>query len=117
MLETVIVLVLIALLAAAGWAAVLLEWQVIALAGAACAAFGFALGVPTGFYYHVLLYRFLQPRGLLPRGWYWHPMRYHDHLQAHERPSVHRWMYAGGAGFVLIVLGLAFCLFGILLAK
>src|SRR5215204_5262438 len=80
MLETLIVVGLIALLAGAGWAAVLLPWTVIALAGAACAAFGFLLGVPTGFYYHVLLYRFLQPRGVLPRGWYWHPMRYHEHL-------------------------------------
>src|SRR5262245_22717498 len=117
MLETLIVLGLIALLAGAGWAAVLLPWTVIAISGAACAAVGFALGVPTGFYYHVLLYRFLQPRGVLPRGWYWHPMRYHDHLLAHERPSVNRWMYTGGAGFVLIVLGLAFCLFGLLLAR
>jgi hypothetical protein len=53
----------------------------------------------------------------LPRGWYWHPMRYHDHLLADERPGVTRWMYAGGTGFMLIVLGCALCLFGILLAK
>ena len=54
---------------------------------------------------------------MLPRDWYWHPMRYHEHLQLHERPTVNRWMYAGGTGFLLIVMGLALCLFGILLAR
>jgi hypothetical protein len=117
MIETAVVLGLLLLLAGAGWAAVLFDWQTIALAGVACAAFGFTLGVPSGFYYHLLLHRALQPRGLLPRGWYWHPMRYHEHLLPHEHPSVNRWMYAGGAGFTLIVLGSALCLFGILLAK
>lgn len=117
MIESAVVLGLLLLLAGAGWAAVLLPWQTIAFGGLACALLGIALGVPTGIYYHLLLYRALAPRGQLPRGWYWHPMRYHDHLLADERPSVTRWMYAGGTGFMLIVLGCAACLFGILLAK
>jgi len=117
MLETVLVLGLLLLLAGAGWAAVLFEWQAIALAGVACAACGLAFGVPAGLYYHVLLYRSLAPRGMLPRGWYWHPMRYHQHLQERQRPRVNAFLYTGGAGFALIVLGCGLCLFGILLAK
>jgi hypothetical protein len=116
-IETVVVLVLLFLLAGAGWAAILLDWQTITVVGLLVAFFGFAVGVPTGFYYHVQLYRHLAPRGVLPKGWYWNPMRYHEHLMRHERPRVLYWSYAGGVGFVLILIGCAGTIFGLLLSR
>ena len=117
MIETVVVLGLLFLLGGAGWAALLLDWETIAVSGMLLAFFGLALGVPTGFYYHVQLYRHLNPRGVLPKGWYWSPMRYHEHLLAHERRRVLGWSYVGGVGFLLIILGCAATLFGILLSR
>src|SRR4051812_13728389 len=34
---------------------------------------GFAVGVPSGFYYHLLLRQELLKLGPVPKGWYWHP--------------------------------------------
>ena len=117
MLETLIVVLLLALLTAAGWAALLLHWELIAITGAACTAVGLLVGVPAGVYYHVMLHRCLGPRALLPPRWWWSPVRYHRHLTDHERGRVMPWFYAGGAGFVLILVGAALTLFGVLLAK
>lgn len=117
MVETLIVVALLALLAGAGWAALLLPWQVIVVAGAALAAAGLLFGVPTGFYYHLRLHAQLAPRGVLPARWWWSPVKFHRHLRADERGRVMPWFYAGAIGFLLIVLGCAITLFGLLLAK
>jgi hypothetical protein len=117
MVETLIVVALLVLLAGAGWAALLLPWQVIAATGAVCAALGLLFGVPSGVYYHVQLHAQLAPRGLLPARWWWSPVRFHRHLLEGERGRVMPWFYAGAIGFVLIVLGCGITLFGILLAK
>lgn len=105
MLETLIVLALLVLLIAVSWMSVLLGWQLIVLAGAGCVAAGLCVGLPTSFYYHLRLHRLLHPRGLLPAGWFWHPMRYHELLTPPERAATLRWFYAGAASFGLIVLG------------
>jgi hypothetical protein len=117
MVETLIVVVLLALLAGAGWAALLLPWQIIVVTGAICAAIGLLFGVPTGVYYHVRLHAELAPRGVLPARWWWSPVRYHRHLRGDERDRVMPWFYAGAIGFGLIVLGCGITLFGVLLAK
>ena len=70
-------------------------------------AAGFLLGVPTGFYYHVLLRRELLRQGELPRGWYWRPFAHHDLLEDDALARLSPWWTAGGVGFVLIVLALA----------
>ncbi len=68
-------------------------------------AVGFALGVPTGFWYHVALGRALRPRDQLPDKWWLKPTSLHSLLLPEERPPVLRWFYAGGIGFVLTALG------------
>lgn len=105
MLETLIVLALLVLLIAISWMSVLLSWQLIVLVGVACVMAGLCIGLPTSLYYHLRLHRSLHPRGQLPAGWIWHPMRYHDLLAPAERSGVLRWFYAGAASFGLIVLG------------
>jgi hypothetical protein len=100
-----------------GTAALLLSWHTIALAGVACVAAGALLGVPAGVYYHVKLHRVLAPRGILSERWWVSPVRYHRHLTRAERAQVLRWFYAGGTGFLLILLGAAVTFFGVLLAE
>ena len=67
---------------------------------------GFAFGLPPAVVYHVNLYRALKPRDALPSNWIWDPIRATDFLTRRERRQVVPWMYAGGAGFVVIALGL-----------
>jgi hypothetical protein len=116
MLETLLVLALVFVLAGFGWVVVLFGWEAIAIGGVACAAFGLLVGVPSGFYYHVRLYRALAGRGVLPARWWWSPVRYHRHLRDEERRGVLAWFYLGGAGFLLILLGFVLGFLGLLLA-
>lgn len=81
-------------------------WETLYYNGIWVTAVGFVVGVPTGFIYHVRLYQVLNPREELPGGWYWRPLRFNACLLPEERPSVMSWCYLGGAGFVVICLGL-----------
>jgi hypothetical protein len=81
-------------------------WETLYYSGIWVTATGFALGVPTGFIYHVRLYRALHPRGQLPKGWYWRPIPFNAHLRREERGGVMAWCYIGGFGFVVICIGL-----------
>ena len=81
-------------------------WETLYYGGIWVAVAGFAVGVPTGFIYHVRLFQVLRPREELPPGWYWRPLRFNSLLRREERPSVMAWCYIGGLGFVVICLGL-----------
>ena len=105
----------VVLLGAAGLAAPLLAAQTLVVAGFVGAAAGLLVGVPTGLWYHVVLYRFLRARGPLPERWWVRPVALHARLAPAERPSVLLWFYAGGAGFLLCVLGCGLVLAGVLL--
>ncbi len=101
MIETGIVLTVVALLS--GVALAPMPW--VLNSAAALLAFGFALGVPTGFWYHVALGRALRMHEELPAGWWLRPTSLHGKLQPQDRPQVLRWFYAGGVGFVFTALG------------
>jgi hypothetical protein len=81
-------------------------WETLYYNGIWVTVAGFIVGVPTGLFYHVRLYRLLNPRGELPRGWYWRPLRFNAHLRPEERTGVMAWCYIGGLGFAIICLGL-----------
>ncbi|MBW1831196.1 MAG: hypothetical protein DRH23_10450 [Deltaproteobacteria bacterium] len=81
-------------------------WEVLYSSGIWLTLAGFVVGVPTGFIYHVRLFQVLRPRGELPRGWYWRPLRFNACLRREERARVMVWCYVGGLGFVIICLGL-----------
>lgn len=104
MFELLIAGGLVAMLLAAG-AATFLSWSLLLQTGVWLCAAGLLLGVPTGFVYHVLLYRTLAPRGELPRGWIWKPLDQHDKLRPGERRRVLPWAGVGAAGFGVIMLG------------
>jgi hypothetical protein len=116
MFEALIVFALLLLLVAVGWMSVVLSWQFIVVAGGACALLGLCVGLPTSLYYHLRLQRALGPRGLLPSGWWWSPMRYHELLLESERARILLWFYAGAGSFGLIVLGCALAGLGLLVA-
>lgn len=81
-------------------------WETLYYGGIWVTVSGFVVGVPTGLVYHVLLYRTLHPRGELPPGWIWRPLRYNARLEPSERNHVLSWCYVGGLGFVIICVGL-----------
>lgn len=100
-LEAVLVLIGVALLGGVSLAPV--EW--ILDGAAALLVIGFALGVPTGLWYHVALVRAVGAREVLPPRWWLRPTALHDRLRPDERPQVLRWFYAGGLGFAFTALG------------
>ena len=67
---------------------------------------GFLEGLPTGFYYHVILYRSLRPRAALPPRWWLFPTRCHSLLTPEEGRRARRWFVLGGIGFLVSVAGL-----------
>ena len=83
-----------------------IPWETGLIIGAGVVLFGLLVGVPTGVVYHVQLYRVLAPKGGLPGGWYWRPLQFNAELTEAERQRVMPWCYAGGLGFVIIVLGI-----------
>ena len=84
----------------------LTDWETLYYGGIWVTAAGLLLGVPTGLVYHVRLYQVLDPRGELPSGWYWRPLRFNARLRKEERTSVMSWCYVGGFGFLVICVGL-----------
>jgi len=98
-----------------------LRWVMnVSLAASSLTELGFIIltvgiieGIPTGLYYHVVLYRLLHPRGRLPPGWWIAPAQYHVHLSDAEGRRVRRWFFLGGLGFLLCILGGILALFGL----
>lgn len=66
---------------------------------------GILIGIPAGFWYHVLLFRALKKRMTLPAGWWRSPVALHDRLTPSEFRPVRPWFVAGAVGFVLCCLG------------
>lgn len=81
-------------------------WETLYYGGIWVTVAGFVVGVPTGFVYHVRLFRVLGLRGELSRGWFWRPLRFNARLRREERAGVMMWCYVGGLGFVIICIGL-----------
>jgi hypothetical protein len=117
MVEAAIVLGVVLGLIVVGTLVSSVAWTTIVVVGVSLMGLGFVLGVPAGLYYHVVLYRMLKPRGVLPRRWYWSPVGFHGHLLERERRSVMRWFYLGGSGFLLIMLGGAIAGLGLAIAS
>lgn len=117
MLELVLVMGGVLALAALGLAGPLVPTAWWLAGGAACAALGLALGVPTGLWYHLRLRACLRARGDLPPRWWLRPVSLHGRLRAEERPEVLRWFTAGGLGFVLTLLGCGLVVVGVVLGN
>ncbi|MDP2702640.1 MAG: hypothetical protein Q8P98_11280 [Candidatus Rokubacteria bacterium] len=78
---------------------------------------GLVVGVPTGFWYHVVLYRIVSAKIRLPRRWWVSPSNLHIHLSNAEQRRIKVWYRLGGIGFVLSVVGGLAAIAGVLMAR
>jgi hypothetical protein len=86
------------------------------IAGGACIAAGFVIGLPAGTLYHLKLYRCLATRGPVPKSFWLRPTSLHQELEPTEWRGIAPWFLIGGAGFALIVLGCVVVMLGLLRA-
>jgi len=106
MLELSLVLVVVTVILAVRWVMnVSLAASTLTEMGLIILTVGIIEGLPTGLYYHVILFRLLHPRGLLQPGWWISPVQYHVHLSDEEGRGVRRWFFLGGLGFLLCIAG------------
>ncbi len=77
---------------------------------------GLAAGIPTGFWYHVVLYRLLARKMAVPAGWWWSPVDFHQQLAREEVALIKPWFLLGGIGFMLSLAGSLAAMAGLLLA-
>ena len=78
---------------------------------------GLVVGVSTGFWYHVVLYRIVSARIAVPRRWWLSPSALHVHLTGAEQRRIWLWYRLGGIGFVLSVVGGLAAIAGLLMAR
>ena len=80
-------------------------------------AIGLLVGIPTGLWYHVTLYRQLAPRTTLPARWWRAPVELHVQLTPGELRRVRPWFLAGAVGFLLCCAGGVAAIAGLLVIK
>jgi len=78
---------------------------------------GLAEGIPTGFWYHVVLRRILIERGHLPSKWWIHPTRHHGQLTPEEHRRIRLWFVLGGIGYAIAVTGGLAAIIGLLIQR
>jgi hypothetical protein len=112
--EALLVLGVVATLAGAALLAAVVEPDVLLQAGAWITVVGLAIGVPAGCGYHVVLYRALRARGRPPARWWLRPVDLHVLLHGRDRSRVLGWFVLGGATFLMVVIGCAVVVLGLL---
>ena len=115
MLEITLVLLAVALVGLVGALVTVLTPPLITVFAMATMCLGLLVGVPTGFWYHVVLYRIVSRKVPLPRAWWMAPSALHSQLTDAERRRINRWYRLGGLGFVLSVVGGLAAIAGLLL--
>ena len=105
MLELLLVLGSLVGFCAIALITVLVTPQIMIERGLWVLAVGLLIGIPTGLWYHVVLYKQLAPRTTLPLRWWRAPVELHPLLSPQEFRRVRPWFVAGAAGFVLCCIG------------
>jgi hypothetical protein len=117
MLEATLVLGAVAAVGLAVLLATVLTAPVMIMLALGALLLGLVVGVPTGFWYHVLLYRIVSARIAVPRRWWLSPSALHVHLTDAEQRRIWLWYRLGGIGFVLSVIGGLAAIAGLLMAR
>jgi hypothetical protein len=105
MLEIALVVIAVVVAGLAGSLAAVFTPALVTVLGLGTLLLGLAVGVSTGFWYHVMLYRFVSAKVPLSRTWWLSPSTLHRHLTDAERRGITPWYRLGGVGFVLCVAG------------
>jgi hypothetical protein len=105
MLELMLVVGGVAAVGLIGFVAAALTPSLVTATGLGVLLLGLALGLPTGFWYHVILYRLVSARNPVPRTWWLSPARLHPGLTRDEERRIAPWYRIGGVGFLLAVAG------------
>lgn len=113
-----IALVVVALLGVGliGLLATAVTPDVMTLIGLWSLALGLTTGVPSGLWYHVVLYRTLAKKMVLPARWWMSPGDLHPKLAGDELARIRPWFLVGGTGFAFSVVGGIAAIAGLLLA-
>jgi hypothetical protein len=85
--------------------ATLLTAPVLIMGAIAVLLLGLVVGVPTGFWYHVVLYRIVATKVPVPRRWWLSPSALHVYLTDAEERRIRPWYRLGGIGFMLSMVG------------
>src|ERR1700675_2333772 len=117
MLEATLVLTAIVAVGLAVLLATVLTIPVMIMVALGALLLGLVVGVPTGFWYHVVLYRSVSARIAVPRRWWLSPSALHVHLTDAEQRRIWLWYRLGGIGFVLSVVGGLAAIAGLLMAR
>ena len=107
MIEIAITLGLIGTIVGIAALFALVPWHILFGLGLTLIGVGMLIGVPTGFWFHVMLWRVMRERKIVQPGWWLRPIRVYEGLAVDDRRRMTPWMYAGGAGFVLALIGCA----------
>jgi hypothetical protein len=105
MLEAVLVLSVLGSVGLILLLAMLLTPPVLVMLAIGIMVLGLVVGVPTGFWYHVLLYRLVAAKTPVPRRWWVSPAALHAHLTDAEERRIRLCYRLGGIGFVLSMVG------------
>jgi hypothetical protein len=105
MLEATLVLAAIGAVGLVILLAALLTPPVLIMGAIGILFLGLVVGVPTGFWYHVVLYRIVSGKIPVPRRWWLSPSALHVHLTDPEERRIRLWYRLGGIGFMLSMVG------------
>jgi hypothetical protein len=105
MLEATLVLAAIGAVGLVILLAALLTPPVLIVGAIGVLFLGLVVGVPTGFWYHVVLYRIVRAKAPVPRRWWVSPSTLHVHLTEAEERRIRLWYHLGGIGFMLSMVG------------
>lgn len=117
MLEITLVLTAVAAVGLVVLLATVLTAPVMIMLAVGALLLGLVVGVPTGFWYHVVLYRIVSAKIAMPRRWWLSPSDLHVHLTDAEQRRTRLWYRLGGVGFVLSVVGGLAAIAGLLMAR
>lgn len=112
--EIGIVLTILSVMAVSVLSHYFLPVEILLKFGFALTGLGLILGLPTGFYYHIFLYKILKKRINLPYFWWFSPLKYHAYLVKYEFKRLKIWFQIGALGFFISVAGCFIVFLGLL---
>lgn len=117
MLELILVLLSLVVIGLIGLLAIVITPPRMVELGLWGLALGLFIGIPAGWWYHVVLYRALAVRMALPPRWWRRPVDLHPLLAPEEYRRVRPWFVAGALGFFLCLTGGVAAITGMLLIR